>query len=117
MRTVWEGHDPESTVEIKWGDLGELYDIWYGLGGLETVMKENEDYLGLYHLCKPLFDRFSDFMLDGGFDFTPLERQLKEKEARSALQKSGAGNSGSLARISRHDRPPQTGSTHSKGRS
>ena len=86
MSTVWKQHDPERTVEIKWKDLEELYDIWLGFCGLATVMEENEDYMSLYHLSKPLFGRFTELMVDGGLDFTPLERQLREKEARGSAK-------------------------------
>jgi len=76
--------NPETDVTVKFGDLQELQELWWGFGGLGNVLKlmgEEDGSLGVYYTVKPLFDRLTALCFDdGGLDANMIEFRLKKKK-------------------------------------
>jgi len=74
--------DLETNVTVKFGDLKELQEIWWGFGGLEKVLKliENDQDIEVYHTVKPLFDRLEALCFDGPLDANLIETRLVKRD-------------------------------------
>jgi len=75
--------DPETDVTVKFGDLTDLQEIWWGFTGLKKILESmgnDEGDLGIYHAVKPLFTRLEDLCFNGGLDANMIEFRLEEAQ-------------------------------------
>jgi len=83
------GLDPQTKVTVKFGDLTDLQEIWWGFEGVRKLLElmgDQEGNNGIYYMTKPLFTRLEDLCFNGGLDANMIEYRLeKEQEAQKGL--------------------------------
>lgn len=73
----------DTNVTVKFGDLTDLQEIWWGFEGIRKLLElmgDQDGDNGIYYMTKPLFERLSALCFLGPLDANGIDAELTKSQ-------------------------------------